>query len=153
MKMNKSFKELNRLKIDLATSKDNAHSGSAFGGNVSELLFLMERETNTDFTVESKSKFYMNNGRIIFNYPSNFHLIQAREALSDFAKLWNKSECSEEQAVDIDYLKKNYAETLEMKLFIQAIELSKETSKIIKEKYIVLKAINESFHNESDKIR
>ena len=152
----KAEKVLNDLKLDMSVRRNNDQSGSGLGGNSAELFFLMTHRVK--FLASSDDKVHFTRGadlnEIHLASPLKFSLRQAR---LDFTDLYNshpdKKDITEEQLMNLSFLKDLNSPHIEVKLLIHAIEEISILQKWLDSKIEYRKQMREFFQKEIDDLR
>lgn len=148
---------VNLLKLDLAVKENNLHIGSGFGGNPSQLLYLMTHKIQSVHHNEECKFVLVDNDtiKLYLNLDSDNKSHDMRMALSKFLETQDVVAVTRKQFIDVDYLR-SLKVSEDISLLIQAVELAFKFKSILDSKVSLVNDIEKSYpkyDRESNKLK
>ena len=131
-RQDKGRKVLEKLLLELSIRSDNEHVGSGMGGNASEWWFLVNHEIKIKFSPTVTSTFSGSSkpNEIVFSVAKKPDMKDIRRALTFFFKSHpDKLDTTEEQLVNLSFLKDQPIRSVNAKIYLHAVKTGLELVK------------------------
>jgi hypothetical protein len=120
-------KFLFKLKVELATRRDNEHVGTGMGGNPSQLYYFMTHDVMTKHSPTKEVIVTQEGNTVVFALPQNAKL---REVRQGFDRFWetcpDKNDFTQEQLSNPAFLKDLGSNSTEVHLLIMGLETARD---------------------------